>query len=164
MITTTYEEMLEKTGFLFWKTVGFSMRPLIREGKDTVIIKKRPEGRCKKYDTVLFTRPGVEGRGKYILHRILRVNPDGTYWIVGDNCTSGEIVREENVLGVLIAVNRKGRKVEVTSRKYQLYVRLWCAPYRMRFFLLRNKWFLLALWRLPRRIGGKILRKLGLRK
>ena len=44
------------------------------------------------------------------MHRILRVNPDGSYWIVGDNSFSGETVQEEQILGVLSAVMRDGKK------------------------------------------------------
>lgn len=157
MITTTYEEMLNKTGFLIWRTVGVSMRPLIREGLDTVVIRKRPEGRCKKYDTVLFLRPSTDGKKTYVLHRILKVLPDGLYWIAGDNCISGEYVREENILGVLTTVNRKGKKLEMTDFRYKLYVYLWCAPYRLRMFLLRVRHY-------PRAAAGKLLRLLGLKK
>ncbi len=157
MTVTSYEEMLNTTGFLVWKTVGVSMRPLIREGQDTVIIQKRGEGRCKKYDVVLFIRPNTEGRGQYVLHRILKVLPDGTYWIVGDNCLGGEIVREENILGVLTAVNRRGKKLAVTDFRYRAYVRLWCAPYPIRFFILRYKHY-------PRAAVRKLLKILGLKK
>lgn len=157
MTTKTYEEMLNETGFLFWKTVGVSMRPLIREGRDTIVVQKRPEGRCKKYDTVLFVRPGVERRGKYVLHRILKVLPDGKYWIVGDNCVSGETVSEENILGVLISVNRRGKKINVTDFGYKVYVYLWCAPYHLRFFILRCMLYSRAAIR-------KLLRFFGLKK
>jgi len=156
MNTKTFEEVLNETGSLLYKNVGFSMLPLIREGRDFIYIKKRPEGRLKKYDVALFKRPHIKGRGEYVLHRVLKVNPDGTYWIVGDHCTGGELVKEENILGVLAAVKRKGKTVNVTDFGYRLYVFLWCAPYPLRFFILTYR-------RLPRRIVGKILRKLHLR-
>lgn len=156
METKTYEEIIQETGFLYWKTVGISMRPLIREGKDTVLIKKRPTERLKKYDTVLYRRPGVVGRGAYVLHRILRVNPNGTYWIVGDNCSSGETVREEDVFGVLSAVVRGGKKISVTDRGYLFYVHLWCDCYPIRMALVRFKFFVRTVfvrgWHLIKRI------------
>jgi len=156
MKTKTFEEVLNETGSLFYKSVGVSMLPLIREGRDFIHITKRPTERLEKYDVVLFKRPNVKGRGEYVLHRILKVNPDGTYWIVGDNCTDGEIVKEEHILGVLSAVRRKGKTVSVKDFGYRLYVRLWCAPFPLRFFVLKY-------YRLPRHIAGKLLRKLHLR-
>lgn len=140
---TTFEEQLQKKGYLVWTNVGVSMMPLLRENRDLMVIAAKGGQRCKKYDAVLFRRPGVDGRGSYVMHRILRVNPDGTYWIVGDNCFSGEIVREEDVLGILTQVVRDGKTIHVTDRGYLLYMHLWCDAYPVRFFVLRCKNFIL---------------------
>ena len=133
----SFEEELDRYGTLCHPNVGVSMMPLLQENRDLMVIKKKGEERCRRLDAVLFKRTAVNGRDAYVLHRILKVNPDGTYWIIGDNCISGETVAEENVLGVLTAVVRDGKTVPVTSRKYLAYVNLWCRPYRFRVFLLR---------------------------
>lgn len=143
---STFEQQLEEHGRLVFTNKGTSMMPLLREGRDIMVIERKGAERCQKYDAVLFRRPGVEGRGAYVLHRILRVNPDGSYWIVGDNCAYGETVREEHILGVLTAVMRDGRTISVADRGYRLYVRLWCAPYRLRFFILRARGFAARIW------------------
>ena len=109
MKETNFETILAETGTLCYKSVGVSMLPLIRQGRDMIVINRRPAERLKKYDVALYVRPGVSGRGAYVLHRVMRVNPDGTYWILGDNCISGETVKEENILGVLSRVVRKGK-------------------------------------------------------
>ncbi len=144
--TVSFEEALARTGTLVYTNKGVSMMPLLREDRDLMVIARRGAERCKKYDAVLFCRPGVEGRGAYVLHRVLRVNDDGTYWIVGDNCASGETVREENVLGILTAVVRDGRTIPVTNWTYRLYVRLWCAPWPLRFALKRARALAARLW------------------
>ena len=131
-----FEDILAETGTLCYTNVGVSMLPLIREGRDVIVIKRRTEARLKKYDVVLFKRPGVSGRGTYVLHRVLKVKPNGTYWIVGDNCTSGETVREENVIGVLTDVVRGGRSL-TDGIGYWLYVHTWAACWPVRFLLLR---------------------------
>ncbi|MBQ7171420.1 MAG: S24/S26 family peptidase [Clostridia bacterium] len=131
------EEILERDGRLAYTCKGFSMLPLLREDRDVVLIRKKGASRCRKLDAVLFKRPGVEGRGSFVLHRVLKVMPDGAYWIVGDHCTEGETVREENVLGVMTAVVRDGRTVPVTAFRYRLYLNTWCRFYHLRFFLLR---------------------------
>ena len=148
-MTTSFEEELARNGNLVFPNVGRSMLPLLREGRDLMVIERAEELRC--FDAVLFRRPGVSGRGAYVLHRILKVRPDGRCWIVGDNCVEGEDVRRENVLGVLTAVRRGDRLIRVTDPAYRLYVALWCRPYRLRFALLR-------LARFARRCAGRALR------
>lgn len=136
-----FEEILEEKGFLVYTNVGVSMLPLLRENRDYMVIQRRTPQRFHKYDAVLFVRPNVTGQGHYVLHRILKVMDDG-YWIVGDNCISGEMVREENVLGVLTTVLRDGKEVDFRSLGYRMYIHLWCAPYHLRFFFIRAKRFI----------------------
>ena len=133
---TTFEEELERTGKLVYTNVGVSMLPLIRQGKDVMIIEKADD--YKPLDAVLFRRRGVTGRGAYVLHRILKITPDGKFWIVGDNCVSGETVERENILGVLTCVSRHGKLIKRTDIGYRAYLRLWCAPYKMRFLVLKG--------------------------
>lgn len=128
----TFEQILERDGSFCWKNTGCSMQPLIREGKEIIVIRKRPEGRLKKYDAVLFRRPGAAGPGTYILHRVYRVDPDGTYRIAGDNCSYTETVKEEDVIGVLSAVYRNGKTIRADSLPYRLYSRLSCYLYPLR--------------------------------
>ena len=137
---TTFEEELNRTGKLAYTNVGVSMLPLLREGKDVMVIEKAQNYR--RLDAVLFCRPGVVGRGAYVLHRILKICPDGRYWIVGDNCTEGEYVEKRHILGVLTRVQRQEREIKTTDFRYRIYVNLWCRPYRFRFFVLKTRRFL----------------------
>ena len=138
----TFEEILERDGSLVYTNVGVSMMPLLREKRDLMILEKKGQIPLKKLDVVLFRRKGVTGRGAYVLHRILRVNADGTYWIVGDNCATGETVAEEQILAVLRAVARNGKTLNVTDRRFRLYTHVWCDCYPARFFVLRLRdWF-----------------------
>ena len=134
-------EELEKTGRVAYTNQGVSMRPLIRAGRDVWVIEKRSPEEVQKYDVVLFRRPPENRRGVYVLHRVLKRYPDGRFWIVGDNCVSGEDVRPENVLGVMTKLNRGGKTVQPTDFGYRVYVALWCAPWRLRFVLLRGVHF-----------------------
>ena len=140
-VVSTFEDELARTGRLVYTNVGVSMMPLLREGRDIMVIERREISQLRRYDAVLFRRPWIQGRGAYVMHRILRINPDGTFWIVGDNCTSGETVAGENILGVLTAVKRGKRTVRTDDLGYRLYVAFWCAPYPLRFFVLKLKRF-----------------------
>jgi len=140
-----FEEAPDLNGTIAYTNVGVSMMPLLREGRDVMVIRKRSPERLNYLDAVLYIRPHVQGRGHYVLHRILRVMPDD-YWIVGDNCASGEYVPENCVLGVLTTIVRNGKPMDFDSWPYRLYLRTWIAPYRFRFFVLkvRNKFFRLG--------------------
>ena len=148
-----FEDILARFGQLVYPSKGVSMMPLLRQDRDLMVIDRKGAEPCRRHDAVLFKR-SLPGRpDAYVLHRVLRVNGDGTYWIVGDNCFSGETVREEQILGVLAAVVRDGKRISVTDPGYRAYVHLWCDAWPLRFAALRTK-----------HLAGRVLRKLGLRK
>lgn len=123
MNKSSYEEQLQQHGVLVYTNVGDSMMPLLRQGRDLMVIEKRPEGRMKKYDAVLYKRPTT---GAYVMHRILKVRKDD-YVLCGDNRTWREYgVKDDWILGVLTAVIRDGKQISVKDWRYQLYVHLWC--------------------------------------
>lgn len=124
---TTLAEELNRSGVVVHTNKGTSMMPLLRENRDLMVIRKRGAGCFHKYDAVLFQRDN----GEYVLHRIIRVDPD-SYWIVGDNCISGEEVREEQILGVLDEIVRDGKTIKVANKGYVLFVRFWWAIYPIR--------------------------------
>lgn len=142
----TFEELLEKDGYLIYTNVGNSMLPLLRQRRDIIEIRKlQPSTRCKKYDAVLYKRGG-----KYILHRILKVRPND-YVIVGDNCIWREYgITDDMILGVMTRVIRNGKSIDVnTNKQYRLYVHLWCDFYHVRVAILYLK-----------RLAYAVLRKL----
>ena len=148
---TTFEEELDTHGRIIFTNRGLSMLPLLRQNRDVLVIDKRGEERMKKYDAVLFKRDS----GQYILHRILKLL-DGGYYIVGDNCITGEYVREDQVLGVLRAVRRGSRTIQVTDLGYRCYVRILRPIHRA---LLRPRQFVhQILYRCGRFVKRKILR------
>jgi len=126
------EEALNKDGYLVYTNVGTSMLPLIREGKDLVYIKKTTES-LKFFEVVLFKRPYIQGRGKYVLHRILKVNKNHTYFIMGDNDLKGEIVKEENILGILVSIKRGDKEIECNELSYKLIIIFWYFIFPLRF-------------------------------
>lgn len=127
MNETSFEAELAGHGRIVYPNTGRSMMPLLREHRDLMVIEKRPEGRLKKYDAVLYKR----GRS-YILHRILRVTEDG-YVICGDNLRRlKRDITDADILGVLTAVVRGGREIRVTDAAYRLYVHLWCDLFPIR--------------------------------
>lgn len=53
--TASFEEMLDRNGYLAYTNVGVSMMPLLRQGKDVMEIRKKGPERCKKYDAQLLS-------------------------------------------------------------------------------------------------------------
>lgn len=124
---TRYEDLLGRDGFLVYKGMGNSMAPFIRSDKDLIIIEPAA-GRLKKYDVALYRRPD----GRYILHRVLAVRPHD-YAIRGDNAERMEYgITDNEILGVMRAFVRDGKRIETSNPRYRLEVRLWLWLYPMR--------------------------------
>lgn len=133
MNKSNFEKELEIHGVIVYPNVGISMLPLIRQGKDLMVIRRRPAGRLKKYDAVLYKR-----NDSYIMHRILKVCRNG-YVICGDNCYTREYgVTDAQIIGVLTAIIRNGREISVEDKRYQIYVHLWCDLFPFRAMILRG--------------------------
>lgn len=131
---STFEEEIERTGRLVYTNVGDSMRPLIRQDRDILIIEKT-HGRLKKYDVPLYKRES----GQYVLHRILKVR-ENDYVICGDNRYSKEYgITDRHIIGVLTSVVRDGREMSITDWKYRFYVHLWCDFFPIRAVMIRGK-------------------------
>ena len=133
---TRFEDVIERDGRLVYTNVGDSMRPLIRQDRDSIIIEK-PQGRLKKYDVPLYKRDS----GQYVLHRILKVR-DSDYVICGDNRYCKEYgITDRHIIGVLTAVVRDGKEMPITDWRYRLYVHLWCDLFPLRAVILKARRF-----------------------
>ena len=109
------EQAIAEEGKIVLTTAGVSMKPLLGNRRDTVIILPA-NGRLKKYDVPLYRRGE-----KCVLHRIVRVLPE-SYVICGDNCESYEYdITDNNIIGVLSAFYRKDKFYTVNDWRYKLY-------------------------------------------
>ncbi len=113
------EELLKTQDEVMTRTKGASMRPLLRQGRDIVVIKS-PQFPLKAGDVPLYR---VEGKEELVLHRILKADKDGTYIIRGDNLFLKEYVSESQIVGVMKAFYRDGKYCDCEkNRKYKLYI------------------------------------------
>ena len=134
MSKSSFEEELDKKGIRVYTNKGNSMYPLIRQGKDVLIIKKC-NTRLKKMDVPLYKRES----GQYVLHRIIKVN-ENDYVIRGDNTYSNETgIRDDQILGVLSGVIRSGKEISVNSFGYKLYSYFWYYTYYLRKIIIKIK-------------------------
>ena len=128
--TYSFEELLDTQGSIVWRTSGNSMRPLIRQGKDVVVITK-PDNRPVKYDVILY-----KVKDRYLLHRILKVH-DGYFTVAGDNNTFLEKVTDDQIIGVMTEFKRGGKEYDLSSRKYRFYTKNWCGKFRLKCVFLK---------------------------
>ena len=127
------EEVLASQGFYISTTSGTSMSPMLRDRRDTIIIRPVSE-RLKKYDVPLYKRGN-----EYVLHRIVKVTPTG-YVICGDNCLKREYqVTDREIIGVLRGFYRGDRVVDMNGLGYWMYCRLWVMVYPVRYELKKVK-------------------------
>lgn len=119
--------MLEEVGVYVSTPLGKSMRPMLRGGKDNILVEK-PTGRLKKYDVALYTRAD----GTSVLHRVVKVR-ESDYAMRGDNCDYTEYgITDDDLVGVMTGFWRGERFVSADNRRYRLYVRLNYATYPLR--------------------------------
>lgn len=112
---------------------GTSMLPMLRNRKDTVIIRPVTD-KLKKYDVVLYRKENM-----YVLHRIVKVMPDG-YIICGDNCTNLERdVTNRQIIGKMEEFYRGERQVFMNGVGYKLYCIIWVALYPVRYLVKKIK-------------------------
>ena len=112
---------------------GNSMFPLLRNGKDSVILEKCLPDELKPMDVVLFRY-----RGSYVLHRIIQRMGDDLL-IQGDgSILAMEQCAVNDVVGKVTGICRpSGIIVSVESWKWTIPSRLWRVSNFMRKFLLR---------------------------
>ena len=144
------EEVLQVKGSYIGPTVGVSMLPMLKNRRDTIVVKPKTE-RLKRLDVALYRRGDA-----YVLHRVIQPI-DGAYIIRGDNCYADEYIPEDDVFGVLTEFFRKDKHCLCTDEKYLRYAERRVKTYK------RRRYFVIRKTKL-RRLGGKILRALKLKK
>lgn len=113
------EERIKSGGNVSFTPMGVSMYPMLRNGRDSVVLSPLPD-RLKKYDVILYRR----ANGKYVLHRIIGVGEK--YTCIGDNQYQKEKgIEHSQVIAVVSSFTRKGKEYSVNDFGYKLYCRVW---------------------------------------
>ncbi len=122
------DEVLESGGEFRLSPKGTSMRPLIRQGVDSVVLCRNKEDGAKVKDIAFYRRDS----GAYVLHRVMKKEKDGTFVMCGDNQTDLEKgIRRDQIIGYVSKIYRGEREISITSFWYRVYLFFWCfIPFR----------------------------------
>lgn len=99
---------------------GRSMRPLLRHGRDVVLLAPFCRESCKIGSILLYLRPN----GRLVLHRVRKCVPGG-YRMNGDAQTQCEFVRVEQVVAQADALLRGGRMLSCNAPELRVWDALW---------------------------------------
>ncbi|NLN04106.1 MAG: hypothetical protein GX166_04700 [Clostridiaceae bacterium] len=115
-IEPVMNEVLDSGGEFRMIIKGTSMLPLLRQGKDSVVLKKE---KPHKHDVVLYKRRN----GAFVLHRIIGRNEKG-FILCGDNQFAKEYgIGPDDIIAVVSYIIRDDRRIDKKCFKYRLYVR-----------------------------------------
>jgi hypothetical protein len=113
-------EVLDSDGEFRIYPHGTSMLPLLRQGIDSVSLRKLDRA-PRKFDILFYQRAD----GSYILHRVKKVTDEGLImW--GDNHTMLEYgVTEDMIIGYAARIFRDETEINCDSFLYRTYLWLW---------------------------------------
>ena len=141
------QEQIDSGKKVVFAPKGTSMLPLIRQGKDKVVLVKAPE-KLKKYDLPLYRREN----GQFVLHRVVKVREDG-YVMCGDNQFEREYgITDAQILALSCGMYKDGEYISFDDKKYRRYCKK----------QVRKSWFYsiyVSFMRFGSKIKQKILKK-----
>lgn len=128
------QEQIENGGEVKFSPKGISMLPLIKEGRDSVILKKAPD-HLKKYDVVLYRR----ANGDFVLHRVVGAKKN-SYIMCGDNqYTYEKDVSKDSILAIMTGLYQGDEYISVTDKEYISYSKKIVRKQYVRYNILRIK-------------------------
>ena len=118
-IMPVIREELERGGSVRIHPMGVSMLPMIRQGKDSVVLSSLPD-KLKKYDVILYQREN----GQFVLHRLVRQKSGYVFW--SDNGFEHECgIERLQMIARVSSFYRGDKQIDVEKCSYRLYCRLW---------------------------------------
>ena len=115
-------QLIEEKGKIYLRLSGFSMFPFLKEG-DVALIKKVEINALKIGDVIVFKQDQ-----KMVAHRLMALKKNGENNILttkGDTSKNNDpIFTKKEYVGKIISYNRKGKKITITTKFYELIGRI----------------------------------------
>lgn len=115
------EKTVSSGGTMPLVVTGNSMRPFMKDGRDTVWLEACKEKDCKRGKILLFRRED----GKFVLHRVRKVKPGGILVMNGDAQYWCEEIKKEQALAVVTHIETNGKKQSCNSFTYRFKTEVW---------------------------------------
>lgn len=108
-------DVLKESGTIKVPVQGRSMRPFLKEGRDSVVLNL-PDGNLKKGDIVVYKR-----KNTCVMHRIVDVQQN-TVSIMGDNEINPDNgVDKSNIVAVVKEIHRDGKIIRKNDFQWKFY-------------------------------------------
>jgi signal peptidase I len=106
---------------------GNSMRPLLRDGRDKVILRRANDEDIRKGAVMLFRH-----RGSHVMHRVTKIEGDVVIFEGDGNYKMQEIALRKDIIAVMEAVVRpSGRRIECSSSRWRILSFMWLSQARI---------------------------------
>ena len=113
-------EIAEEGKVVSMLIAGSSMAPFLCHNRDYIYFTK-PERELRRGDMVFYQRDS----GRYVMHRIYKVKPDG-YYMVGDAQTQIEgPLRRDQIFAVITQVKRAGKMIRPGDFWWEFFEHIW---------------------------------------
>ena len=132
------KDILDSGGSFSLTVTGSSMFPFVLGGRDQVTLSPL-QGKLRKYDLPLYRRKD----GAFVLHRIVKVEKDGSYTCCGDHQWGLEKgLDQSQMIAICTEYVRKGKRFSNRNIFYRCYRILWTwiRPIRPYLFAIHNRW------------------------
>ena len=121
------EELLDEGRQVTILVRGNSMLPLLRDGRDKVVLRKANDEDIRKGAVMLFRY-----RGSHVMHRVTRIEGDVVIFEGDGNYKVQEIALRKDIVAVVEAVVRpSGKRIECSSRRWRFLSFMWLSQMRI---------------------------------
>jgi hypothetical protein len=100
---------------------GTSMLPFLLDRRSVVYLEKDRSYQPKRGDIVLFLRPD----GAWVLHRVVRLLPNGKLLINGDGQAWTETIMPQQIMARVVRICRRKRIFSTENVIYRVLSRMW---------------------------------------
>ncbi|WP_270304432.1 S24/S26 family peptidase [Terrisporobacter petrolearius] len=135
-IVPIMEEIIKNGGHCKLRVTGYSMIPILKHLRDSVILTSSRNRPIEKGEIVFIRR----NTGQFVLHRVYKIIDDNTFVMNGDAQQWLEVVKNDQVIGVCSKIIRDNREISCDNWKYKSIIKIWqfFRPIRNYIFKINN--------------------------
>lgn len=120
-IVPIMEDIIKNGGKCKLRVTGYSMTPILKHLRDSVILTSPNNRPIKKGEIVFIQRD----TGQYVLHRVYKIIDENTFIMNGDAQQWVEVVKHNQVIGVCSSIIRKNKEISCDYWIYKCVIKIW---------------------------------------